>query len=94
MKIYFIIDDKKCVYPCCDYKENIDPEEEWYIGEINGDAYESHGIPLYKLVNGNIIARSKSEIQSDIDALPVSEPNETERLRADIDYLLMLAEEE
>ncbi len=94
MKIFFTIDEFSRVIPVCDWRENIEAEDNWRVGEINGNAYESHGIPLYKYADGSITARSESEIQSDIDALPIPEPTEAELLRADIDYLLMITEEE
>ena len=93
MRIFFTTDDKLCVYPCCD-DSGQEPEAGWYSGEIDGSAYETHGIPIYKYVDGRITDRTESEIQADIDAMPVPEPTEAELLRADIDYLLMLAGEE
>ena len=54
------------------------------IDEGNGDAYhhaqgnyftekplyEEHGIPNYKLVDGEAVRRTADEIQADIDAIP------------------------
>lgn len=94
MKIFYTVDVFSRVIPVCDWNESIDAEDDWHIGEIAGNAYESHGIPLYKDVDGAVTLRTPAEIQSDIDALPIPEPTEAELLRADIDYLLMLAEEE
>lgn len=51
-----------------------------------------HMIPLYKYENGEVIRRTKEEIEADIAAIPVPvlEPTETERLRADVDYLAIM----
>ena len=51
-----------------------------------------NGVWLYKLVDGRIVSRTDTEIQEDIDAIPLPEPTLEERLRADVDYLLMLVE--
>ena len=79
MKIYFIIDSDYKVYPCCDYTEDIQPDVDWILGELpdNSNAYEEHGIPLWKYVDGEIVHRTDAEIQADIDAIPVPEPDET-----------------
>ena len=39
--------------------------------------YEEHGIPLYKLENGFAVERTQSEIDADISALPIPEPQPT-----------------
>lgn len=89
MKIFYKITEHSCVIPCCDWHKGIEPDEDWRIGVIEGNAYEDHGIPVYKEADGNIIPRTAAEIQADIDALPVPEPTETDRLRADVDFLTM-----
>lgn len=93
MKIYFTTDKKSCVIPVCDWDGSIEPDDEWRIGEITSSAYESHGIPVWKYTSDQIVARTQQEIQADIDALPVEEPSAQDILRADVDFLLMLAEE-
>ena len=93
MRIYYIVDEKSRVFPCCDWNESIDPNPDWFAGDIPDNAYEEHGIPLYKRYNEAIVARTASEVQADIDALPVPEPTPQEMLRADVDFLLMLLEE-
>lgn len=93
MKVFFTLNEKSCVLPAADWSETIVPAEDWYVGEIDGAAYEEHGIPIWAYQNGECVRRTDEEIQSDIDALPVPEPTDAELLRADIDYLLMLAEE-
>ena len=90
MKIFFTIDDKKRVKPCCDWTEDFEPDFDWLIGDTPGDnAYEEHGIPVWKYENNKIIFRSQKEIQVDIDELPIPEPTEAEQLRADVDFLTM-----
>ena len=90
MKIFYTTDEQSRVFPCCDWREDIEPEESWKVGEMPGAAYEEHGIPLYKEVNDEITARTQAEIDADIAALPKPEPTELERLRADIDYIMMM----
>ena len=80
------------VYPCCDYKEDIEPDEDWYVGEIDGKAYDEHNIPLWKQVNGQIVKRTQEEIESDLAELPEPEPTELDFLRSDVDFLLMMIE--
>lgn len=89
MKIFYTINENNCVIPVSDWHEDIDPDESWHVGEIDGSAYEEHGIPLYKENNGVVVQRTQEEIDADIDALPTPEPTEVEQLRADIDYLTM-----
>ena len=90
MKIFYTTDEQSRVFPCCDWREDIEPGEDWKVGDMPGAAYEEHGIPLYKEENGEITVRSQEEIAADIAALPVPEPTELDRLRADIDYIMMM----
>ena len=92
-KIYFLVDDQNRVIPVCDWDASIEADPEWIVGVIEGNAYESHGIPLYKYVNQSIMERTAGEIQADINALPPVEPTDGEILRADVDFLLMMMEE-
>ena len=89
MRIYFTVDERNLVHPCRDYRTGIIPESDWLDGEISGNAYEEHGIPLWKYENSICVRRTVSEVQADIDALPIPEPTESDQLRADIDYLTM-----
>lgn len=91
MKIYFLIDSNNRIIPCCDYHKNIQPDIDWILGEFpdNSDAYEEHGIPLWKYIGKKIIHRTNEEIQADIDNLSIPEPTEIEQLQANINYLTM-----
>lgn len=94
MQIYFTVDDDNRLIPVCDYNESIEPNDNWFTGEISAPAYEEHGIPLWKYENGACAERTTAEIQADIDALPEVEPTEEEQLRADVDFILMMIGEE
>ena len=90
MRIVFTIDDKNKIYPCFDDDGSRELEEGQYRGEIESPAYETHSIPLWKYENGICVRRTQEEIDADIAALPKPEPTEYERLRADIDYIMMM----
>lgn len=89
MKIYYTLDNRNRIYPCCDWSEDIEPDESWHIGEIEAPAYEEHGVSLWKEVNGQCVRRTAEEVQADVDAIPLPEPTEEEQLRADVDFLTM-----
>ena len=90
MKIFFTIDENNRVFPCCDWTEDFEPDSSWLVGETpSGNAYEGHGIPVWKYENNEIVFRSQEEIQADIEELPIPEPTESEQLRADVDFLTM-----
>ncbi len=89
MRVYFTVDERNLVHPCRDNRSDITLASGWLVGEISGNAYEEHGISLWKYENGACVQRTISEVQADIDALPVQEPTEAEQLRADIDFLTM-----
>ena len=92
MKIYFETDERQRVLPCCGYSEAIEPRETWLTGEMDGPAYEDHGVPLYEYTAGACRRRSDADIAADIAALPQPEPTEADQLRADVDYCLMMLE--
>ena len=56
---------------------------------LDGGLTEQHGIPRYKLVNGEAIERAQAEIDADIAAQPAPEPSPQEQTDA-----LMLNHEE
>lgn len=93
MRIYFTVDERNRVIPCCDYNPDIVPADNWKEGELSGNAYDENSIPLYKYAGRTIVARTAQEIADDKAHLPVPEPTENEQLRADVDYLLMITEE-
>ena len=90
MKIYYTTDEQSRIFPCCDWRDDIEPDKGWKVGEMPGAAYEEHGIPRFKEVNDEITTRTQEEIDADIAALPKPEPTEYDRLRADIDYIMMM----
>lgn len=92
MNIIYKIDSDNRVIPCADDNGQEIVQGE-YRGSIDGNAYEEHGIPLYKRYNGACVPRTSAEIQEDIEALPVPETTAMDILRADVDFLLMLMEE-
>lgn len=62
-------------------------------GEENPSLYAGEEmIPLYKYEDGDVVRRTHEEIEADIAAIPVTEPEPTigERNRADIDYLAVM----
>ena len=62
-------------------------------GEENPCLYEwDHMIPLYKYEDGEVVRRTTEEIEADIAAIPVVEPEPRldERNRADIDYIALM----
>lgn len=73
----------------------------WLALNINGDKYHQQteenpplytmdGIPLYKYVDGEVIARTEEEISADRAALPPPPPSAQEQLRADVDFLSVM----
>lgn len=93
LKIIFETDDKNRVIPSCDWASGMEPGPNEHVGEIEPPAYEEHAIPLWKWTGTACERRTAEEIQADIDDLPVQDPTPEEILRADVDYLLMLADE-
>ena len=88
MRIIYMIDEKNRVYPCSD-DNGQKLETGQYRGTISGNAYEDHGIPLWKIINDECVLRTAEEVKADVDAIPLPEPTEEEQLRADVDFLTM-----
>ena len=85
---------EQVVHICQNWSADTEADEDWKVAEIDVPAYESHGVPVLKEAEGEIVSRTAEAIQADIDAIPVPEPTEMDYMRADIDYLLMLVDEE
>lgn len=59
-------------------------------GIENPPIYTIDGIPLYKYDGFKVIPRTEQEIEMDRSAIPDPPPSEQEKLRADVDYLLIM----
>ena len=59
-------------------------------GEENPALFTDDGIPLYKWDGVQVLARTEEEIEEDRAALPEPEPTEMEKLRADVDYIMVM----
>lgn len=55
-----------------------------------GGLFTGDGIPLYLWDGERIVHRTEAEIEADRAALPEPEPSELERLRADVDYVMVM----
>lgn len=60
-------------------------------GEENPNIYTLEGIPKYEYVNNQISLRSEEDIQDDLKNLPEPAPTELEQMRADIDFISVMA---
>lgn len=60
-------------------------------GEENPPIYTMDGIPLYKYVDGKVIARTEDEIDDDRLAIPPAPPSLMEQLRADVDFIAIMS---
>ena len=92
-KVYVLPDERRRILRCEGgyTMGNIEDISKWIcIDEGTGDnynlcqsnyfhtpLYEDHGIPVYKLENGLAVERTQAEIDADIAALPVPEPQPT-----------------
>lgn len=92
-KVYVLTDERERILRCEGgyTMGNIEDISKWIcIDEGTGDKYnlcqsnyfptplyEDHGIPVYKLKNGLAVERTQAEIDADIAALPVPEPQPT-----------------
>ena len=92
-KVYVKVDSENRILACDGGYSivNVTNYDEWIlIDEGFGDKYnlcqsnyfgkhlyEEHGIPVYKLENGRAVERTQAEIDADIAALPVTDPQPT-----------------
>lgn len=103
-KVYIKVDERNRILRCDGGYTTPSDLTDWIkIDEGTGDRYnlcQSHyfdrlytddGIARYKWDGTAAVVRSEDEIAQD-RAQIVIEPTETEQMRADIDYLLMLQE--
>lgn len=61
-------------------------------GEENPALFDRHGVPLYKLADGQAEARSETELAADRSALPAPGPSQSERLEAQVAYTAMMTD--
>lgn len=61
-------------------------------GEENPCLFTADGIPLYKLADGQVVARTAEEIRADRDSLPAPGPTAGERLEAQVAYTAMMTD--
>ena len=61
-------------------------------GEENPLLFTMDGIPLYKYVDGAVQKRSEEEIDADRAMIPPPPPSDMEKLRADVDYVLVMTD--
>lgn len=63
-------------------------------GEENSPLYTMDGIPLYRWDGEKVVSRTEEEIEADraemIADQPTPEPTEMEKLRADLDYVMLM----
>lgn len=60
--------------------------------EENPLLFDRQGVPLYKLEDGEIMARSEEEIAADAAAIPAPGPTAQERLEAQVAYTAMMTD--
>ena len=64
-----------------------------YDGQVNPPLSDEDGIPAYKYAKNKMGKRTKAEIEADRKALPAPEPSEMERLKGDVERLILALEE-
>lgn len=79
--------DAVCITQQGGYQFRLTPE-----GEENPALLDRHGVPLYKLADGQAEARSEAEIAADLAALPAPGPSQSERLEAQVAYTAMMTD--
>lgn len=61
-------------------------------GEENPALYTREGIPLYKLADGQVTARTAEELAADRAAMPAPAPTAQEKLEAQVTYTAMITD--
>lgn len=61
-------------------------------GEENPALFDRHGVPLYKLVDGQVEARSKAELCADLAVLPAPSPTTQDKLEAQVAYTAIMTD--
>lgn len=79
--------DAVCVNAQGGYPFRLTPD-----GEENPALFDRHGIPLYKLADGQAVARSETELAADRWALPAPGASQGERLEAQVAYTAMMTD--
>ena len=60
------------------------------LSEENPNLTNSNGIPLYKWTGTEVVSRSQEEINNETAQLPKPGPTDMDKLRADVDFLLVM----
>lgn len=76
--------DATCINKQGGYQFRLSPE-----GEENPALWTMDGIPLYKYVDGQVVARTEKEIAADRAAIPEPPPTAMERMEAQMTYTAM-----
>lgn len=61
-------------------------------GEENPALFDRQRIPRYKYVDGQVVARSETELAADWAAIPAPGPTAAERLEAQVTYTAMMTD--
>lgn len=79
--------DAVCITQQGGYQFRLEPG-----GEENPSLFDRHGVPLYKLADGQVAERTAEELEADRSAIPASGPSATERLEAQVAYTAMMTD--
>lgn len=81
------VSDAVCIHEQGGYQFRLEPD-----GEENPALFDRHGVPRYKLADGQVIERTKDEIIADIEAIPAPAPTAQEKLEAQVTYTAMMTD--
>ena len=82
--------DAVCINTKGDYQFKV--EIDGVMSEENPNPTDWNGIPLYKWTGAEVVSRTQEEIDQDIANLPKLGPSELDKMRADIDFLLVMSD--